>query len=77
MLWEAAVPVLSGTEPFSHDGSGDIGVLLCHGSTSAPQGVVPGDGFHVATSDHDAPQVSGGSVEFRQRIHRDRVEELV
>ncbi|MGW1678983.1 alpha/beta hydrolase [Saccharopolyspora sp. NPDC002376] len=31
------MPVLSGAEPFSHDGSDDIGVLLCHGFTSTPQ----------------------------------------
>ena len=31
------MPVLSGAEPFVHDGSEDIGVLLCHGFTSSPQ----------------------------------------
>ena len=31
------MPVLSGAEPFAHDGSEDVGVLLCHGFTSTPQ----------------------------------------
>jgi carboxylesterase len=31
------VPVLSGAEPFAHDGSRDVGVLLCHGFTGSPQ----------------------------------------
>lgn len=39
--------------------------------------VVLADSFHVATLDHDAPRVFSGSVEFLQRIHRDRVEEVV
>ncbi|RKT82462.1 carboxylesterase [Saccharopolyspora antimicrobica] len=39
--------------------------------------VVLADSFHVATLDHDAPRLFSGSVEFLQRIHRDRVEELV
>ncbi|MDA3626813.1 alpha/beta fold hydrolase [Saccharopolyspora oryzae] len=39
--------------------------------------VVLTDSFHVVTLDHDAPRVFSGSVEFLQRIHRDRVEEVV
>lgn len=39
--------------------------------------VVLADSFHVATLDHDAPQVFSGSVEFLQRIHRYRAEEAV
>lgn len=31
------MPVLSGAEPFVHNGSNDVGVLLCHGFTSTPQ----------------------------------------
>ena len=34
---EVAVPVLPGAEPFVHEGSDDVGVLLCHGFTSTPQ----------------------------------------
>ncbi|MCI2421287.1 alpha/beta fold hydrolase [Saccharopolyspora sp. K220] len=39
--------------------------------------VVLPDSFHVATLDHDAPTVFSGSVEFLQRIHRERAEEVV
>ncbi|MGH3620951.1 MAG: carboxylesterase, partial [Sciscionella sp.] len=31
------MPVLAGAEPFTHDGTNDVGVLLCHGFTSTPQ----------------------------------------
>jgi carboxylesterase len=47
------VPVLPGAEPFTHDGSGEIGVLLCHGFTGTPQSLRPwgdhlaGEGFTV------------------------------
>lgn len=33
--------VLSGAEPFRHDGSSGIGVLLCHGFTGTPQSMRP------------------------------------
>lgn len=39
--------------------------------------VVLADSFHVATLDHDAQAVFAGSVEFLQRIHRERAEEVV
>ncbi|MEV0703113.1 alpha/beta fold hydrolase [Saccharopolyspora sp. NPDC050389] len=39
--------------------------------------VVLADSFHVATLDHDAPAVFSGSVEFLQRIHLERAEEVV
>jgi carboxylesterase len=35
------VAVLPGAEPFDHDGSGEIGVLLCHGFTGSPQSMAP------------------------------------
>jgi carboxylesterase len=35
------VPILPGAEPFTHDGSGAIGVLLCHGFTGSPQSMAP------------------------------------
>jgi carboxylesterase len=35
------VPILPGAEPFSHDGSRDVGVLLCHGFTGTPQSMAP------------------------------------
>jgi len=34
------VAILTGAEPFTHDGS-DIGVLLCHGATGTPQSMRP------------------------------------
>jgi carboxylesterase len=34
------VAILTGAEPFTHDGS-DIGVLLCHGFTGTPQSLRP------------------------------------
>lgn len=33
--------ILPGAEPFSHDGSTEIGVLLCHGFTGSPQSMAP------------------------------------
>jgi carboxylesterase len=33
--------VLAGAEPFAHDGSDDVGVLLCHGFTGSPQSLRP------------------------------------
>jgi carboxylesterase len=44
---------MPGAEPFSPDGSPDVGVLLCHGFTGSPQSVRPwaehlaGEGFTV------------------------------
>jgi carboxylesterase len=35
------VSVLPGAEPFAHDGSGDVGVLLCHGFSGTPQSMRP------------------------------------
>ena len=35
------MPVLPGAEPFAHDGSGDVGVLLCHGFCGSPQSMRP------------------------------------
>jgi len=40
--------VLPGAEPFSVDGSSDIGVLLCHGFTGSPQSLRPW-GDHLAS----------------------------
>jgi carboxylesterase len=44
----APVPVLPGAEPFGHDGSADLGALLCHGFTGSPQGM-RGWGEYLAT----------------------------
>jgi carboxylesterase len=46
-------------------------------ASTDPAEVVLADSFHVATLDHDAPTVFSGSVEFLQRIHRERAEEVV
>lgn len=35
------VPILPGAEPFAHDGSSDVGILLCHGFTGTPQSMAP------------------------------------
>lgn len=35
------MPVLAGAEPFSHTGSTEIGVLLCHGFTGTPSSMRP------------------------------------
>lgn len=35
------MPVLSGAEPFSHIGSAEVGVLLCHGFTGTPASMRP------------------------------------
>ncbi|NKQ53048.1 alpha/beta fold hydrolase [Amycolatopsis sp. K13G38] len=41
------MPVLAGAEPFSHTGSVEAGVLLCHGFTGTPQSMRPW-GEHLA-----------------------------
>jgi carboxylesterase len=51
-------------------------VLSGVGSTDATEVILP-DSFHVATLDHDAPTVFAGSVEFLQRIHRERVRDVI
>jgi carboxylesterase len=43
--------VLVGAEPFAHEGSDDIGVLLCHGFTSTPQ-TMRGWAEHLAEAGH-------------------------
>jgi carboxylesterase len=43
--------VLVGAEPFAHEGSDDIGVLLCHGFTSTPQSM-RGWAEHLAEAGH-------------------------
>lgn len=35
------MPVLPGAEPFAHNGSAEIGVLLCHGFTGSPASMRP------------------------------------
>ncbi|EHR50443.1 esterase/lipase [Saccharomonospora marina XMU15] len=42
------MPVRAGAEPFSHTGSTEIGILLCHGFTGTPASMRPW-GEHLAT----------------------------
>ncbi len=68
------MPVLSGAEPFSHDG-GDIGVLLSHGFTGSPQSMRPwaehlaGEGFTVRL-----PRLPGHGTSW-QELNRTRFED--
>jgi carboxylesterase len=55
-----AVPVLPGAEPFQHDGSNEIGVLLCHGFTGTPQSMRPwGDALADAGFGVSCPLLPG------------------
>jgi carboxylesterase len=68
------VPVLSGAEPFTHDG-GDIGVLLSHGFTGSPQSMRPwaehlaAEGFTVRL-----PRLPGHGTTW-QELNRTRFED--
>lgn len=64
---EAAVPVLAGAEPFRHDGSTEIGVLLCHGFTGSPQSMRPW-GMHLAAQDFTVrgPLLPGHGTSWQQ-----------
>lgn len=61
------MPVLSGAEPFRHDGSDEIGVLLCHGFTGSPQSLRPwaehlaGEGLTVR-----CPLLPGHGTDWRE-----------
>jgi carboxylesterase len=61
------VPVLPGAEPFRHDGSDEIGVLLCHGFTGSPQSLRPwaehlaGEGLTVR-----CPLLPGHGTDWRE-----------
>lgn len=54
------MPVIPGAEPFEHDGSSGIGVLLCHGFTGTPQSMRPW-GEHLAAQGHSVrcPRLPG------------------
>lgn len=67
MRREGGVPVLSGAEPFAHDGSEDIGVLLCHGFTSSPQSMRPW-GEHLAAEGITVrcPRLPGHGTTWRE-----------
>jgi carboxylesterase len=61
------VPVLAGAEPFAHDGSEDIGVLLCHGFTGTPQSMRPW-GEHLAAEGFTVrcPRLPGHGTHWRE-----------
>jgi len=61
------VPVLPGAEPFVHDGSGDIGVLLCHGFTGTPQSLRPwGEHLAAAGITVRCPRLPGHGTDWRE-----------
>ena len=60
------MPVLPGAEPFDHDGSSDIGVLLCHGFTGSPQSLRPwGDHLAAAGFTVRCPLLPGHGTHWR------------
>jgi carboxylesterase len=61
------VPVLPGAEPFTHDGSDDIGILLCHGFTGTPQSMRPW-GEHLAAEGVTVrcPRLPGHGTDWRE-----------
>jgi carboxylesterase len=61
------VPVLAGAEPFAHDGSEEIGVLLCHGFTGSPQSMRPW-GEHLAAEGLTVrcPRLPGHGTRWRE-----------
>jgi carboxylesterase len=66
------VTVLPGAEPFAHDGSNDIGVLLCHGFTGTPQSLRPW-GDHLAAEGFTVrcPRLPGHGTRW-QEMNRTR-----
>lgn len=61
------MPVMSGAEPFVHDGGDEIGVLLCHGLTSTPQSMRPW-GEHLASDGITVhcPRLPGHGTHWRE-----------
>lgn len=61
------MPVLPGAEPFVHNGSDDIGVLLCHGFTGTPQSLRPW-GEHLAAENVTVrcPRLPGHGTAWRE-----------
>ncbi|HEY8374047.1 MAG TPA: alpha/beta fold hydrolase [Pseudonocardiaceae bacterium] len=61
------MPVLPGAEPFSHDGSSKIGVLLCHGFTGTPQSMRDW-GTHLAEAGFTVrcPRLPGHGTHWRE-----------
>lgn len=61
------MPVQPGAEPFTHDGSEEIGVLLCHGFTGSPQSLRPW-GEHLAAEGLTVrcPRLPGHGTDWRE-----------
>ncbi|WP_016696967.1 alpha/beta hydrolase [Actinoalloteichus spitiensis] len=61
------MPVLPGAEPFEHDGSADVGVLLCHGLTGSPHSLRPW-GERLAAEDYSVrcPRLPGHGTHWRE-----------
>lgn len=61
------MPVLAGAEPFAHDGSDDIGVVLCHGFTGTPQSMRPW-AEHLASEDFTVrcPRLPGHGTRWQE-----------
>lgn len=59
--------MLAGAEPFSHTGSGEVGVLLCHGFTGTPQSMRPW-GEYLAARDFTVrcPLLPGHGTTWRE-----------
>jgi carboxylesterase len=63
------VAILTGAEPFDHDGS-DVGVLLCHGFTGTPQSLRPW-GQHLADRGYTVrvPLLPGHGTTWQEMNH--------
>jgi carboxylesterase len=61
------MPVLAGAEPFVHDGSREVGVLLCHGFTSTPATMRPW-GEHLAETGYTVrcPRLPGHGTTWQE-----------
>lgn len=65
------MPVLTGAEPYTHDG-GDVGVLLCHGFTGTPQSLRPlAQRFAAAGHTVRLPRLPGHGTTW-QELNRTR-----
>lgn len=64
------MPILPGAEPFAHDGSTDVGVLLCHGFTGTPQSMAPwGERLAEAGWSTRCPLLPGHGTTWRDMNH--------
>jgi carboxylesterase len=61
------MPVLAGAEPFSHTGSTETGVLLCHGFTGTPSSMRPW-GEHLANAGYTVrgPRLPGHGTTWQE-----------